>query len=153
MFTWQFWLIVSGIFFIAEMITVGFLVFWLGVGALVTMLFSLFIANPIVQVAIFVISSALLIFFTKPLANKFLNKDNVETNVYSIIGKQGIVTKEINPKLATGQIKVDGQIWSAKCEPYESETIPEDSEVEVIRVDGVKAVVNLVHIAHQEEIH
>lgn len=153
MFTWQFWLIVSGIFFIAEMITVGFLVFWLGVGALVTMLFSLFIVNPIVQVAIFVISSALLIFFTKPLANKFLNKDNVETNVYSIIGKQGIVTKEINPKLATGQIKVDGQIWSAKCEPYESETIPEDSEVEVIRVDGVKAVVNLVHIAHQEEIH
>ena len=153
MFTWQFWLIVSGIFFIAEMITVGFLVFWLGVGALVTMLFSLFIANPIVQVAIFVISSALLIFFTKPLANKFLNKDNVETNVYSIIGKQGIVTKEINPKLATGQIKVDGQVWSAKCEPYESETIPENSEVEIIRVDGVKAVVNLVHIAHQEEIH
>ena len=37
---WQFWLIASGIFFIVEIITVGFLVFWLGIAALITMCVS-----------------------------------------------------------------------------------------------------------------
>ena len=28
---WQLWLIVAGIFFVGEIFTVGFLIFWLGV--------------------------------------------------------------------------------------------------------------------------
>ena len=39
---WQVWLIIAGLFFIGEMITVGFLVFWFGVGALLAMITSLF---------------------------------------------------------------------------------------------------------------
>ena len=34
---WVFWLIAAGIFFIIEMATIGFLVFWLGIGALLAM--------------------------------------------------------------------------------------------------------------------
>ena len=34
---WIFWLIAAGIFFIIEMATIGFLVFWLGIGALLAM--------------------------------------------------------------------------------------------------------------------
>lgn len=34
---WQFWLILAGLFLILEIITVGFLVFWFSVGALVAM--------------------------------------------------------------------------------------------------------------------
>ena len=89
---WQFWLIASGIFFVLEMITVGFLVFWLGIAALITMVVSFFTDSLIIQTAVFVISSILLIFLTKPFVQKFMNsKDTVVTNAYSLIGKHGLV--------------------------------------------------------------
>ena len=112
---WQFWLIAAGIFFVFEMITVGFLVFWLGIAALITMVVSFFTDSIVIQTAVFVISSILLIFLTKPFVKKFMNsKDNLATNAYSIIGKNGIVTKDINSTLGTGQVKIDGETWSAK---------------------------------------
>lgn len=139
---WQFWLIVSGICFIVEMATVGFMVFWFGIGALVAMLVSFFIPNVYVQAFIFLITSTVLLFLTKPFVNKFVNKDKkVATNAYSIIGKKGIVLKEINPILGTGQIKVSGEVWSAKT--LTEEIIPEHTEVEVADIDGVKAVVKV----------
>lgn len=140
---WQFWLIAAGIFFIIEIATVGFLVFWFGIGALITMVVSIFVPNIYIQTLVFTITSTALIFFTKPFVNKFINKDkSIATNAYSIIGRIGIVTKEINPIMGTGQIKIGGETWSAKTES--EEIIPENSEIEVTQIDGVKAVVQLV---------
>ena len=140
---WQFWLIAAGVFFIVEMATVGFLVFWFGIGALITMICSFFIPNIYIQACIFLVVSTLLIFLTKPLVNKFINKGTtVTTNAYSVIGKKGIVTQEINTVLGTGQVKVGTEIWSAKVDS--DEIIPKDAEIEVTNIDGVKAVVKLV---------
>lgn len=137
---WQFWLITAGIFFIFEMITVGFLVFWLGISALITMVVSLFTDNIVIQIAIFVISSIALIFLTKPFVRKFMNsKDNLATNAYSIIGKHGIVTEDINSTLSTGQVKINGETWSAKS--YEEDFISKGSTITVTKIDGVKVVV------------
>lgn len=71
---WQFWLIASGIFFIAEILTTGFLIFWLGVASLITMIVSLFTSNLFIQSLIFVCCSAILIPITKPFLNKFVSK-------------------------------------------------------------------------------
>lgn len=136
---WQMWLIISGIFFVVEMITVGFLVFWLGVGALFAMVVSLFTDNLIIQTATFVISSTLLLFLTKPLVKRLSHSDKVKTNAYSIIGKKGIVTREINSKKGIGQIKIGSETWTAKSNT--EDTIPEGTEVEVLEINGVKAVV------------
>lgn len=137
---WQFWLIASGIFFVIEMITVGFLVFWLGIAALITMVVSFFTDSLIIQTAVFVISSILLIFLTKPFVQKFMNsKDTVVTNAYSIIGKHGLVIEDIDSISGTGQIKVDGEVWSAKCS--DSAFIPKGSNIKILKIDGVKAVV------------
>lgn len=139
---WQFWLIISGICFVVEIATVGFLIFWFGIGALLAMLSSFFIPNIYVQAFIFLISSTLLIFLTKPFVNKFINKDKtIVTNAYSIIGKTGLVIQDINPTLGTGQIKIGGETWSAKSDS--GEPILKDSKVEVTKIDGVKAVVKL----------
>ena len=143
---WQFWLIAAGIFFIVEMATVGFLVFWFGVGALITMLCSFFINNVYIQASIFLVTSTILIFLTKPFVNKFINKKKtVPTNAYSIIGKTGLVTQEINSALGTGQVKIGTEVWSAKVD--QEEIIPKDSTIEVIKIDGVKVVVKLVSMA------
>jgi membrane protein implicated in regulation of membrane protease activity len=94
---WQIWLIIAGVCLIIEIITVGFLVFWFALGALFAMIVSLFTNSLIVQTSVFIISSTILIFATKPLVRKFVtNKNTIQTNVYSTIGKTGIVTKDID---------------------------------------------------------
>ena len=138
---WQFWLIAAGVFFVCEMLTVGFLIFWLGIGSILAMIVSLFTDNLIIQTAVFVISSGLLIFSTKPFVEKFVTKKEkkINTNVYSLIGKIGIVTEEINPLLGTGQIKLGTETWSATSN--DESIISKDSEIEVLEIKGVKAVV------------
>ena len=66
-------------------------------------------------------------------------KETVKTNVYSIIGKTGIVTNEINSIENLGQVKIDGEIWSAIGE--NNSAIAEGTEVEIKEIKGVKAVV------------
>lgn len=137
---WQFWLIVSGVFLIAEIITTGFLLFWLAIGALITMIVSLFTDNIIIQSSVFLLSSTALIFATKPLVRKLFNsKDNAITNAYSIIGKMGVVSQEIDSVKNIGQVKINSEVWSAKTES--DSPIPKGTKVKVIKIDGVKVVV------------
>ena len=140
---WVFWLIAAGIFFIIEMATIGFLVFWLGIGSLLAMVTSFFIDNIIVQFAVFLVTSSILIIFTRPLVNKFVKvPKEIKTNAYSIIGKKGIVTSKINNIEGNGQIKIDGEVWSAKS--LDEEDIERNTEVEIVEIDGVKAVVRKI---------
>lgn len=141
---WVFWLIAAGVFFIIEMATIGFLVFWLGIGALLAMLTSFITDSILIQVLVFVVTSTILLIFTRPLVNKFIKvPKEVKTNAYSMIGKKGIVIADINNIEGNGQIKVDGEIWSAKSGT--DEIISKDTEVEITEIDGVKAVVKKVN--------
>ncbi len=138
---WQIWLILAGVCFIIEMTTVGFFVFWFGIGSLVAMLVSIFVPeNILIQAIVFFIVSVILLFLTKPLVDKFTKKDKkIETNAFSIIGKKGIVTQDINPTIGIGQIKIANEVWSAKTE--DDSKIEKGTEITVIKIDGVKAVV------------
>lgn len=146
---WHIWLIVAGVSFIIEIITVGFLVFWFGIGALLTMIVSLiFPDNILLQTTIFVLSSTLLIFLTKPFIEKFAKSDKkVVTNAYSIIGKKGIVLQDINPTYGIGQIKVAGEVWSAKT--IDGSTIEKGTQIEVQKIDGVKAIVEPISVKEE----
>lgn len=136
---WYIWLIAAGIFFIIEIATVGFLIFWLGIGALFAMAVSFFTDAIFIQTLVFVITSTLFILLTKPLLSKYIDKDKpVSTNAYSVIGKKGVVIVPINNLDGTGQVKVNGEIWSAKSEIGD---ITADTEVEIIKIDGVKLIV------------
>lgn len=136
---WQLWAVLAGLFFVIEIATVGFLVFWFGVGALIAMIVSLFTDNIAIQTTVFIISSTVLLFFTRPLVNKFSSNNQVQTNAFSIIGKRGIVTKTIDPVSGGGQIKIGTEKWSAKS--ADDTKIEQGMEVEVLEIDGVKAVV------------
>lgn len=145
---WQIWLILAGIFIIFEMITVGFLVFWLAIGSLIAMVISIFAPDAIVlQTAIFVISSSLLILFTKPLVDKYITKKTVPTNINTLIGKKAKVIVDINYLDSTGQVKVAGEIWSAKTNS--EEIIPQGTEVEILQIDGVKLLVQPCNVTNQ----
>lgn len=140
---WKLWFIISGFFFIIEIFTVGFLVFWFGVGALITMFVSIFVDNIIVQATVFLISSTLLLFATRPFVDKFAKTDETnKTNSYALEGKIGKVIQTIDPIEGQGQIKINGEIWSAKS--FDDTCISPDTKVIVEKIDGVKAIVKPV---------
>ena len=143
---WYIWLIIAGMAFIIEIFTVGFLVFWFGIGALISMVVSIFCPGDyVLQTSVFLISSTLLIFLTKPLVNKFTRKDKdneYSTNAYSILGKKGIVVQDINPVHGVGQIKISNEVWSAKTS--DDSIIKKGSQIEVTEIQGVKAVVKSI---------
>ena len=141
---WQVWLIISGLFFVIEMMTVGFLVFWFGIGALFAMIVSLFTDSIIIQTVIFLISSTALLFLTKPFVRKISSTNKIKTNAYSVIGKTGTVVKEINSDNRIGQVKIGSEVWSAISN--EQDTIPLDTEIEVIEIDGVKVIVKPIKV-------
>ncbi len=135
---WRIWIILAGLFLILESITTGFLVFWFAVGSIVAMLVSFFINNIITQTSVFLISSCILIFTTRKFCDKFLsNKESSKIN--NVSGKIGKVTVDIEPFEGAGQIKIDGEVWSAISS--DNTSIPKGTEVIIEKIDGVKVVV------------
>lgn len=138
------WVILAVGLAILEMFTVGLFALWFAIGAaVVAIIVALFPSTSLsVQLIIFIAVSLILLLATrKKLMNK-VEKSNSKS-VFSILGKTAIVTKEINSILGIGQINVNGDFWSAKSNDPEL-IIPVNSKVEVLDIDGVRAVVKLI---------
>lgn len=144
---WKLWLIIAGLFFVGEIATVGFLIFWFGIGALIATIVSIFTTNIIIQTTVFLISSTILIFATKPFVKKFADVKKTNTNVYSIIGKKALVIKTIDPIHSVGQIKLNGEVWTAESD--NQQIIEEGTEVEILEIKGVKAIVKSIKVENK----
>ena len=56
-----------------------------------------------------------------------------------MIGAAALVTETIDNTQAQGQVKVKGQIWSARS--AQDIVIPAGRDVKVLRIEGVKVIV------------
>lgn len=135
-----FWLVLLILCMVVEAFTLGLTSIWFAGGALFAIFATLLHAPIFVQVILFFLVSLLMLFFTRPLAVKYFNKDRVKTNVESMVGRQAIVTGEIDNLLGTGQVTVNGQEWSARsCD--DGVRISEGTVVNVVSINGVKLIV------------
>ena len=91
-----------------------------------------------VQILIFLILSTVLLFLTRPVLIKKMKIGTEKTNSDGLIGKKALVVKQIT-EFEKGEIKINGTIWSAKSE--DSSLIPENSQCEILRIEGVTAIV------------
>lgn len=119
----------------------GLTTIWFAIGSLLAFLLSLTHVHPLVQFGVFLLSSVILLYYTRPLAKKYLKIGSHATNVDGFIGREGIVIKPIE-KYNTGQVKVWGQVWTAVSES--GEVIPKDCRIRVKAVEGVKLVVEAI---------
>ena len=134
------WLVVLIIAVVVEVLTLGLTTIWFAGGALTAIVATLLHAPVAIQVVLFFIVSLLLLFFTRPVAVKYFNKDRVKTNVESLIGRQAIVISEINNIQGIGQVTVGGQQWSARS-VSNNIIIPAGAVVNVLSINGVKLIV------------
>lgn len=134
------WLVILVVLVVIELLTMGLTTIWFAGGALIAAIASLFWAPFAVQVILFLVVSVVLLFFTRPLAVKYFNKDRVRTNAESLVGRQAIVISEIDNLQGTGQVNVGGMEWSARTKE-DGVTIPVGTVTTVLAINGVKLVV------------
>ena len=135
-----FWLILLIACIVVEALTMGLTTVWFAGGALVAILATLLHAPVAVQVVLFFVVSLLMLFFTRPVAVKYFNRDRVKTNVESMVGRQAIVTGDIDNIHGVGQATVGGQEWSARS--YDDEVrISVGTVVTITEISGVKLIV------------
>lgn len=134
-----FWLAVIILMSVIEIITLGLTTIWFAGGALVAFLAYLLGANLVMQAALFVLVSVVLLAATRPLAVKFFNKDRTKTNVDSLIGKTAVVIEGIDNLNQKGRVSVNGQEWMARA--VDGMPIPQNSQVEIVDIIGVKLLV------------
>lgn len=135
-----FWLILIFVLLGIEMATMGLTTVWFAGGALFAIIAALLHAPLPLQIVLFFLASLILLFFTRPVAVKYFNRNRIRTNVESIVGKQAIVTEEIDNLRNKGTVVVGGQEWSARSAD-EGRNIPEGAVVTVVTISGVKLMV------------
>ncbi len=134
------WLGLLIVFLVIEAITLGLTTIWFAGGALVCFLTALFHAPVPVQIALFFVVSLILLFFTRPVAVRFMNQKTERTNVDSLLGEKALVTETIENLKGTGRVKVRGVDWTARTQ-QDGKVIAADTVVTVRKVQGVKLIV------------
>ena len=122
-----------------EGLTAGLISIWFCLGSLVALFAAWLDAPLIVQIGLFVVVSVLSMAVIRPLARKYWQPRTEKTNADRILEHQGVVLETINNLQASGQIKVGGSVWTARS--ANGEEIPEGTLVRVLRIEGVKAIV------------
>ena len=138
------WLVLFIVFLVAELVTAGALVsIWFCVGALVALVAAYLGAAFWVQMTLFFVVSIGLLLGTKPFLKKHLDPKTMATNADRILQNRGIVEEEINNLKGQGAVKIDGKSWTARNVDGDV-VIPVDTEVIVVGIEGVKAMVKWV---------
>ncbi len=136
------WLIVAIILGIIEMATLGLVTVWFAAGAVAALIAAALGASFLVQLIVFTVSSGILLYFTKPIVRKFLDNKVQKTNADRLVGDYGVVIEGINPESGVGQVKVGGQIWSARS--VDGTAVETEKRVRVLDISGVKLIVKAV---------
>ena len=136
LFVWLGLAVILGIF---EAATVALVSIWFAIGAVAAMIPAYFGASVWVQVAVFLVVSAVCFALTKTFFKNVVKVEKQPTNSDGLIGKEGIVTEEINNLECKGKVFISGLTWSAHS--VTGENIPKDSIVVVDRIEGVTLMV------------
>ncbi len=136
------WLGLVIVFGIVEAATMGLTSIWFAVGALAAMVSAVCHAPLWLQIAVFVVVSGVAVWLTRGKVQNQFNQGREATNADRILGHVGVVQEAIDNQKAVGLVKVDGTLWTARS--VSGEPIPAETEVVVLYIEGVKAMVEPV---------
>jgi membrane protein implicated in regulation of membrane protease activity len=138
---WVFWLGVAVIMLVIEIVTTGLATLWFALGAIVAMVMDLcgapLSSQVIVMAVVSVVCFILCMIWVRPKLESLRKKNVQRTNADRLIGREGVVIVPLNGAEGKGQVKVDGQVWSAKSDS----DIEEGIKVTIKAIEGVKLVV------------
>lgn len=133
------WLFVIVAAIVVEASTVSLVSIWFVPSACISMILALCEVKLWIQLIVFFAVFLLLMICLKPVFKKNMGLKIVPTNADTLIGMQAVVVEPIDNLHAKGQVKVRGQVWTARsaCENIIYET---DEVVTVVAIEGVKLI-------------
>jgi membrane protein implicated in regulation of membrane protease activity len=132
------WLVAGFALIAAEVLTGGFVLIMLGVGALVAAGIAALGGSIWLEVGVFAGTSVALTTLARPVLMRRLHSAHVPTNVDALLGDKAIVVSTVDAH--GGKIKLRGELWSARAYD-ETEVLEPGRRVTVMTISGATAVV------------
>jgi membrane protein implicated in regulation of membrane protease activity len=137
-----FWIIIAAALYIGEMLTGTFFILPFAIGATISAIASVFGADLLIQVIIFIVVSIVALVATRPLAHRLqAGAPKQKTNADRLVGMIGTITEQ-RPGHGEGRVKVEGDLWNARA--VNGEALEVGELVRVIRLDSTRLIVEKV---------
>lgn len=125
---------------LVEAFTEQLISIWFVPGSIVATILDFVEVGIIWQILVVLVLAAAGIVLTKTvLLKKTTLIPNVKTNIEAIIGERCVVTEKIDNYAGNGQVKIKGQIWSARG-VNEDDVFEEGELLNVVAIEGVKVI-------------
>ena len=111
---WQIWAVVAVVCLILELSSGDFFIICFSIGAVFAIITAVIGLNVYWQIFIFAIFSLLSVLFVRPVALRYLHKNdpNKPSNADALLGRTGKVTEPISAG-QSGYVQIDGDMWKA----------------------------------------
>ena len=128
---WQIWAIVAVVCLILELSSGDFFIICFSIGAVFAVIGAAAGLNIYWQVALFAVFSLLSVLFVRPIALRYLHKNepNKPSNADALLGRTGRVTEAVKAG-GNGYVQIDGDMWRAVSQS--ATDIPAGTTVRVI---------------------
>ncbi len=133
------WIMLTVVFLVIELITVGMVSIWFMAGSLVALVASVIGAPPWLQVVIFIVVSCACFALLYPRLKRFVRKNHQATNADMVLGETCVVRDRIDNIAETGSVAIAGKVWTART--ADGEIVESGELVRVDDIQGVKLIV------------
>ena len=133
------WLGLIVAFIAVEAATVNLMSIWFIGGSVAGLVCAILGAPTLLQFAVFILVSALLLALLRPLLKKYLRVKPSRTNADRLLGQEALVTDDIDTLRETGAIRINGALGPANR--VDDTQISAGSRVLIDRIEGAKVYV------------
>ena len=139
---WIIWLIVAVVFAVAEIVNFSFYLFSFAIGAAVAAIVDIAKSGVTVELITFAVLTGVSFTIVRPIARRHINMPpQLRTGTAALVGRTAIVTERIVNDDAVGQVRIDGEVWTARA--YDEDKVLEPgTRVHVMEIRGATALVD-----------
>ena len=136
---WVIWAVAAAALAAGEVLTLGFFLGLLALGAAVAAILAAIGASVELQVALFAVTSVASLAFIRPVALRHIKTPaRLKSGTAALVGARAIVLERVDAD--RGQVKIGGEIWTARA--YDEDDVFEPgARVDVMKIDGATALV------------
>jgi membrane protein implicated in regulation of membrane protease activity len=136
---WVIWAIAAAALAGGEVLTLGFFLGLLALGAAVAAIAGAVGLSIELQVALFAVTSVASLAFIRPIALRHMKTPaRLRSGTAALVGARAVVLQRVDAD--HGQVKIGGEVWTAR--PYDEDDVFEPgTRVDVLKIDGATALV------------
>ncbi len=144
-YLWILWLIAAVVFCMVEAATVSIVSLWFAGGALAAMATALLGGALWLQMVVFLVVSVVLLLALRPFVRRFVMPRITQTNANAMVGREALLTEDVDNLNETGALRLDGKEWSARS--MSGASLPRGTLVKVVKLEGVRLYVEPLPVA------